>query len=129
MGIIIALVVAIVIAFAALFLVNELSDDNSQQDQKQEQQAKKDHDQYLKDLKTYMLGSTQTVQMGDQTIKVKIVQINKDGSVEAEYKEKNKDGEVVKKRKTIEKPVIESALKKQKKKVNKKENQTIDDSK
>lgn len=129
MGIIIALVVAIVIAFAALFLVNELSDDNSQQNQKQEQQAKKDHDQYLKDLKTYMLGSTQTVQMGDQTIKVKIVQINKDGSVEAEYKEKNKDGEIVKKRKTIEKPVIESALKKQKKKANKKENQTIDDSK
>lgn len=129
MGIIIALVVAIVIAFAALFLVNELSDDNSQQDQKQEQQAKKDHDQYLKDLKTYMLGSTQTVQMGDQTIKVKIVQINKDGSVEAEYKEKNKDDEVVKKRKTIEKPIIESALKKQKKKANKKENQTIDDSK
>ena len=126
MGIIIAIVVLIILALGTLFVVSEFSDD-TEEEKKAEQKAQAEHEQYLKDLKTYILGTDQIVQMGDQTVKVTITKINKDGSVEAEYNEKNKDGEIVKAHTTIDKPVIQTALEKQKKQANKTHNKTIDD--
>ena len=126
MGFIIALVILIILALGTLFVVSQFSDD-SEEEKKAEQKAQAEHEKYLKDLKTYILGSDQVVQMGDQTVKVTITKVNKDGSVEAEYKDKNKDGDVVKEHTTIEKPVIQTALEKQKKQSSKKHNKTIDD--
>ena len=126
MGIIIAIVVLIILALGTLFVVSEFSDD-TEEEKKAEQKAQAEHEQYLRDLKTYILGTDQVVQMGDQTVKVTISKINKDGSVEAEYNDKNKDGEVVKEHTTIDKPVIQTALEKQKKQANKTHNKTIDD--
>ena len=126
MGFIIALVILIILALGTLFVVSQFADD-SEEEKKAEQKAQAEHEKYLKDLKTYILGSDQVVQMGDQTVKVTITKVNKDGSVEAEYKDKNKDGNVVKEHTTIEKPVIQTALEKQKKQSSKKHNKTIDD--
>ena len=116
------------LAVIGVFAYMQFSNIQGNDDEKTEAQQQAEQKKHLDDLVKYTQGKETTATIGTKEVKIKILDINQDGSAKASYKEQNKNGDLVKKTTTIDPEVLNSFLERQKKESNSDKNQTIDNS-